>query len=421
MKYNKNKLSNGSSLITLSIPFSPSVTIASYVKAGFRSDPIGKPGLAHFAEHMLFAGSKKYPSHYLLASQVEKFGGWHYAHTWIDYQQHEICLPYQYAGIGTEILLDTLFYSLVDKSELIKEKEVIKKEILRYRYEMDRFLFYYVWFPLVFQGTKLADPCIGTEAQVEKYKGNDIKKFIKTNFVPENMVFLASGNISEADSSEMFEKKLRSVKTAKEDTPILNILPKTNRKILTLTYESDQIGIAIGIKTVPASNNDKYIFEIIENMFSRGFGGSISDKLRERGGLIYSIYSSQENLLDSGYLVFMTMTEKKNALTVIQIIIDEFTRINKGNFSQEEVDVAIQNLIGTLQIGLETSSEFAHWYGIQELMVPNQVLHQKEKIGIYNKIKREDIVSMAQKYFTKDNIYVGILGELKQKDIEALL
>ncbi|HEX7041753.1 MAG TPA: insulinase family protein, partial [Patescibacteria group bacterium] len=87
MKYFKNKLSNGSSLSTITIPNAPSITVTSYIKAGFRSDPDGMPGLAHCTEHMLFAGSEKFPSHYILASNVEKVGGWHYAYTWIDYQQ----------------------------------------------------------------------------------------------------------------------------------------------------------------------------------------------------------------------------------------------------------------------------------------------------------------------------------------------
>ncbi|HEX7041783.1 MAG TPA: pitrilysin family protein, partial [Patescibacteria group bacterium] len=334
---------------------------------------------------------------------------------------HEICIPYQYANIAVDILLDTLFNSLINKSEFIKEKEVIKKEILRYRYDMDRFLLYYVWFPLIFQGTKLVEPCIGSEEKIDEFKYTDIKKFLEANFVANNMTFIISGNISQQKSLDLFEKKIKSITPSIFSSIIPTIAPGKKDQILIFPYESDQIGIAIGIPTVPKANGKRHAFDIFENMLSRGFGGSISDKLREAGGLVYSLYSSQENLLDSGFLVFTTMTEKKNAKKVLQIILKEFNRMRIGAFTQEEIENAVKNLVGSLQIGLETSNAIAHWYGLQELLNPREILHPEDKIAKYKSLSKKELANIAHEYFAKKNIYIGILGDIKKQEVQNLI
>lgn len=421
MKYSRSKLSNGSNLVNIYLPYSPSVTISAYIKAGFRSDPTDKPGVSHFTEHMLFTGSKKFPSHYKLATEIEKVGGWHYAYTWIDYQQHEICLPFQKSTEGVEILLDTIYSSLIRKIEVEKEKEIIKKEIMRYNDDMERFLYYYVWFPLFFQGTKLARPCIGTEKQIDTYTNKDIGYHIKTNFVPSNIVFLVSGNASRQRTIELFEKYIPKNKTSKIVNSEQKVLLQKKHRILVTPYQSEQVAITVGIQTVSMSDPARHIFALIKNILSRDFGASIPTKLRDKGGLVYSLFSSQDSLLDSGYMVFMTLTSKQNVLSVIKVILNELDRIAKGDFSQSELEIAKNNLMGSLQIGLETNYALLHWYGSQELIIPRSIIHPQEQIKIYSKINKNDIVDLVKNYFTKDKIYIGVLGDAKQQEIETLL
>lgn len=421
MKYSKNKLSNGSNLVYIYLPYSQSVIVSAYIKAGFRSDPNDKPGIAHFTEHMLFTGSKKFPSHHALATEIEKFGGWHYAYTWFEHQQHEVCLPFQKAREGIEILLDTIFSSLIRKTEVEKEKGVIKKEIMRYKSDIERLIFYYVWFPLFFQGTKLSRPCIGTEAQIDTYTNKDIEGFIKSNFISSNIVFFIAGNISKSRAIDTFEKYIQKNKTSENVNVTSNISLQKNHRVFVLPYRSKQVAITIGIQTVSMSRPERHIFTLIENMLSRDFGASIPTKLRDYGGLVYNLSSSQENLLDSGYMVFMTLTDRKNVMTVLKVILNEFDRIGKGNFSNSEVEVAKSNLIGSLQIGLETNYALLHWYGYQELLRPNHIVHPQEITKIYHKISKNDIVGLAKNYFAKDKVYIGLLGDAKQQEIETLL
>ena len=67
-------LNNGSRLIVAELPGSPSVTFSVITKSGPFFDPVGKPGLSHFLEHLIFKGTKRYPDIDLITEILEKNG-----------------------------------------------------------------------------------------------------------------------------------------------------------------------------------------------------------------------------------------------------------------------------------------------------------------------------------------------------------
>lgn len=421
MKYFRTKLSNGSSLVLLQIPYSASVTIAAYIKAGFRLDPPAKPGLAHFVEHMLFAGTKKYPSHHDLAYAIERLGGWHNAFTWIDYQYHEVCVPRGKFKQGIDILLETLFSSLFQKGEVEKEKGLIKEEILRNKSNLEKAIWDYAWLPLFFQSTKLARPYSGTESDVENINRIDIVDFLKTNFLPENIVFLIGGNITLSEARDVLESYLKNPQVLRKITYDTNLTAQTDSHIYILRRDVDQTALAVGVKTVNRNHPDRHALAIIRNMLFRDFGASLPERLRNEGGLIYTWSSYQESFLETGYLLFKTLTNNKNVLRVMETILEEFARIASGKITNEEIEVAKSHSIGSLQVYVETGFDYVHWYGLQELLTPKTVLHLQDQVKIYQKVTKEDVINGTRKYFSRDNIYIAAIGKLKKRDVEKLL
>ncbi len=421
MKYQKTLLTNGSSLVLLQMPSSSSVTVSAYIKAGYRFDPIGKPGLAHFVEHMLFTGTKKYPSHRDLALAIEKYGGFHMAFTWIDYQNHYIRFPREQFHLGVEILLETLFQPLIKKEEIEKEKEVVKKEILRNLSDSEKAVWNYVWLPLFFQGTVLSRSYSGTERDVEKLTQNDVIQYIHSHFHQNNIVYFIAGDVQLKEAEKIMNAQLEKYLSEFKSIPLPVVKRKTIKRVSVRMYPSDYVSLIVAIPTVSIYSPDRHILEILRNILSRDFGASLPDKLRSHGGLIYTCSSYQDNLFDTGYLLFNTATARKNVTKVIQIILEEFQRIGRGEIDKEEIDNAKGNLIGRLLSNIETGSDYIDWYALQELYALNPVLHIQDQIGIYRSISKKDILACAKKYFLHDQIYIAAYGNLKQQEIEKLL
>jgi insulysin len=74
-KFKYGELKNGIKYAIISDQYAEKATMATAVKTGSYFDPENYDGLAHFLEHMLFLGSKKYPKEDYFDDKLKKYGG----------------------------------------------------------------------------------------------------------------------------------------------------------------------------------------------------------------------------------------------------------------------------------------------------------------------------------------------------------
>lgn len=425
MKYKAINLKNGIRLITITGLSTNAVTIAAYIRAGFHLDPIDKPGLSHFVEHMVFSGTKSFPSFREEAEAVERYGGWHTAYTWIEEQKHYAHISKGRFEEGLNVLLESIFMPLIKEEEIEKEKGVIKEEVLRNKADPANAIWNYVWFPLFFQDTPLARPYYGDIEDLDKISKADVDEFISNNFIPENMILLVAGDIEIDDIEEKIKKKVdkllvnREIKTAMNLTPLKPF--RKNKIVIHNDPSYYKTSIIIGVQTVDFSSKEKHVLNLIGDLIGGYFGTNLVRKLRDKGGLIYNWGVYQDNLIDTGYLAFNTSTAHENVLKVVKIILDEFQRLSQGKITKEEVNIAKGHLTGSLLANIEKGQDYIGWYGLQELLNTKKVLSIDEQIKIYKKIDIDTIKSTAAKYLTKENILIGLLGKSVTSEIEELL
>lgn len=421
-KYIQKKLKDGTKLILIGGLPTNSVTISAYLKAGFRFDPSNKPGLAHFTEHMLFNGTKSFPTPREVALAVEKYGGWHRAFTWIEYQSNTIHLPKDYLEVGLKLLSESLLCPLINESEVEREKGVVKEEVLTNRADPSKAVWDYAWFPVFFQGTRLARPYTGLERDITNFSKYDIDKFIIDYFQPKNTIIFIAGNFQDTEAIELAERYSKNYKDRKPEDKNKEINPNfRNRVYIHNDFSYYQTSIAIGFKTVPFDHKLKYVFEIIREMLAGYFSAPLIQKLRDEGGLIYTWNAFQDNLSDNGYLVFNFSLTHENVMPTIKTILKEIDRIFRGKFKKEEVETAKNHLIGKTLANIETGKDYIYWYGLQELLNSKNILGIKEKIGIYKSITMETVRETAKDFLSADKILIGILGRANKKEIESLL
>lgn len=73
--YRAIELRNGMKMLIISDPTTDKAAACLNVRIGFVTDPDYLPGLAHFCEHMLFLGTKKFPEENYFEKFVHEHGG----------------------------------------------------------------------------------------------------------------------------------------------------------------------------------------------------------------------------------------------------------------------------------------------------------------------------------------------------------
>ena len=190
--------------------------------SGSRFDKNGKEGTAHFLEHMITAGSSKFPSKDKLAAYIEQYGGIFGASTSDDTMNIRVSLgdPSDVSkafDVLHEILLDPFF----EEKILETERGSVLREIGETISNPQR-LIWEIYDKLFFQGTEIGRPTAGSEDSIPLISKEDVSDFYKNNLVSGRMALVVSGGVKLDSLVKEAEGKIL---LPKSERFILNKLP----------------------------------------------------------------------------------------------------------------------------------------------------------------------------------------------------
>ena len=95
-------LSNGMKVLLVEVPKAPVATVQVWYKVGSRNEVMGRAGLSHMLEHMMFKGTTRYPKG-SFSRLVRKNGGIDNAFTGQDFTAHFENLAADRVGLALEL------------------------------------------------------------------------------------------------------------------------------------------------------------------------------------------------------------------------------------------------------------------------------------------------------------------------------
>ncbi|MCC7535845.1 MAG: insulinase family protein, partial [Deltaproteobacteria bacterium] len=124
----RRTLGNGLRVVAVEQPHLHRVAIELLCRVGSRYETSQTNGLSHFLEHMLFRGTRRFPSHFALADAIERLGATLMATTYPDYTTFEVSVPPSALDDALAIFADVIASpSFLD---LEVEKGIVREEIL---------------------------------------------------------------------------------------------------------------------------------------------------------------------------------------------------------------------------------------------------------------------------------------------------
>ena len=155
-------LSNGISLIMVPLTSTEAVTTIVLMGVGSRYESNAQQGLAHFTEHMVFKGGRKFLTAQAVAQALDAVGGEFNAFTSEEFTGFYTKTDKQHLELGLDVLSDMVLHASFPAEELEKEKGVISEEINMYE-DMPMRIVHHVLAHLVFGDTPVGRPILGTK------------------------------------------------------------------------------------------------------------------------------------------------------------------------------------------------------------------------------------------------------------------
>jgi len=410
----KSTISNGITVVTERMPQVKSVSIGVWLKQGSRDEPEEQSGIHHFLEHLMFKGTTR-RSAKRIAREIDSMGGGLDAFTERESLGFFAKVLDEHLPRVVELLADIILHPLLRNDDIKKEKGVIQEEI-RMLQDSPEELIHDLFIRAFWKGHPLGRSILGTLETVAEFDRQVVTGCFEKGFKPDNMLITAAGNLHHNQALELIAAHftLQGGFNQTERTP-----PSGNSFVqLHNKKELEQVHLCLGTSSLPYNHKDRYSCYLLNLML----GGSISSRLfqniREKKGLVYSIFSYLSHHLDAGYLAIYAGTNKKSSRKVVELITDEIKRIKSQPIKERELRLFKDRLKGSLMLGLEnTTSRMANL--ARQTIYFGRCFTLDEILAEVERVRLEDIGRIAHSLFDQRQLSLIAVGDVEGLKIEG--
>jgi predicted Zn-dependent peptidase len=401
-------LPNGLTVITEKMDHIRSVSMGIWLKAGSRNEEPEVNGISHFVEHMVFKGTTRRTAEDI-AREVDSVGGHMDAFTGKEMVCFNIKVLDEHLPIAVDVLSDMVLHPTFDAGDIVRERGVILEEIKMDEDSPDS-LVHEIFTQNFFKDHPLGKPILGTKETVRRFEEASVRKYYHSKFVPENLVITAAGNLEHENLVALLSKEFGSLSRGSNglhDTP-----PKTHSRITLRNKKSlEQVQICVGVPSYRIDHERRFVAYVLNTLLGGGMSSRLFQNVREKQGLVYSIFSELNPYKDAGCLAVYAGTSRESAPKVVQSIVHEFRDVKQSHIPEEELKRAKDQLKGSLMLSLESSTARMSNLARQE-MYQNRFMGMDEIIDRIQQVTLEDVIRTANDMFQAEAIAVTVLGNL---------
>ncbi len=392
------------------LPWAPCVHIRIIINVGAFSDPLGKEGLAHFLEHMMFMGCPSIPD-----KKANRRFGREYtinslnANTWYHRTIYNCrCLPENLETV-LKGLKDMVFHSFFRLEDVKHEQNVITQEAWQY-YKNERFLAYkkeytHNLFP---EHEYSRNPnTLGWPETIANITQQDVKDFHSRYYGKKNMTIVVSGAFEEKDLS-LVEHFLSDIPDGSPIPEHKDTITKPLR--LRSIKTSEEIGdpqeqLELSIERVYLSLSDyEDTVQQKANMLLRHI---LLEQLRDEHALCYGVRVSRSVFRDFCRISISVDTsedKKELAETEIWKCIQE---IIDGK-QEEKYNTVHKLFLESLRSNERNSADIAS-DAAEDLVVQNHIVALNQTISDAEKITYDEIRESLKKTFDPEYCFTEII------------
>lgn len=329
-----SRLSNGLQIITDTIPHVETAVAGIWCRTGARYETPEVNGLAHFFEHMMFKGTK-HRTTTKIAEEMEDIGASMNAFTSYDVTAYHFHSLKDDVEKGFDIYADMILNAAFPQSELDTERNVVIQEIAMYEDTPDEHVFDLAQL-VAFPDQALGRPILGTRENVSGFTRQNLQDYQQALMNPSNMAVSMTGNVAHKKMVELAERYFSHLKSADKNTA----LPAHYMGGELITPKPvEQVQIVLKFEGLNRNAHDLYALKIFSTLFGGGMSSRLFQEVRDKRGLVYSVYSFISTYEDTGVFGIYAGTSAEQANEAVAVSLEELKKCI-GTISDAELQRA---------------------------------------------------------------------------------
>ena len=404
IKFEEYDLKNGLHVILHEDHSTPIVAVTVMYHVGSKNETVGRTGMAHFFEHLLFEGSENI-GRGQYSKFVENAGGGLNANTSQDRTFYYELLPSNQLELGLWLESERMLHAKVEKIGIETQREVVKEE-KRQRIDNQPYgnlfgaaldaafdVHPYSWAP------------IGSMEDLNAAQEQDFIDFYKTFYVPNNAVLSIAGDITIEQTKELIKKYFSTIPKGTKEIPRPTVKEPINKgEVRDTIMGKDQLPMIVQAYHIPAQGTTEfYAVDMLNQLLAQGASSRLNRSLVEEKQVALFSGAFTYNVEDPGLtLAYSLANMGVEPKQVEDAMNTEFERVKKEEITEEEFQ-KLRNQIesnfiqsnSTVAGIAESLANYHMYYGEANLI--------NTEIQRYLAVTKQDILKAAQKFYIPEN------------------
>lgn len=395
-------LPNGLKVLLVENHKAPVVSVQIWYRVGSRNEAIGKTGLAHVTEHMMFQGSKHYPTG-KYKELIEANGGDYNAFTTEDVTAYYATFSSDKLKLALELEADRLAGLLIPASKFGSEVEVVKEE-RRWRTENSPFgMMWEMLGSTAYQAHPYRWPVVGWMSDLDALVRQDAVDFYKSHYVPGNATLVVSGDFKAPEALALIKRTFGKIPKGPLPPKVVTVEPVQLGERRSEIVRPVETASALVAYHIPAYGHpDLYVLQVMANLLANGESSRLYQDLVYEKKIAQDVGAFMQKQIDpSLFLLYGTLLPGHGGKDLEQGLYAQLERLKTEPVSARELQKAKNQVEASFLFGQQKAEQVANTIGeaatLKDYRLANQVVDRVRAVSA------EDVMRVARQTFTKEN------------------
>lgn len=420
----EHKLKNGLQVIVMPDHKAPLAWFQIWYKVGSSDETLGKTGIAHALEHMMFKGTTKHPKGKIW-ELISGNGGSQNAFTSNDYTCYWQQLPKDKIELSFDIESDRMQNLTFSSAEFKKEQQVILEERRMRTDDSPRGLAYEQFMAAANLASNYQNPVIGWARDIKNIGIQDLKDWYSKWYMPNNAIIVVAGDVDTNNILQLAEKYFANIK-ASTITPTENLkpTPQLGSKILNVRAMATVPSLILGYRTpslkTAINKTDVYALTLLDQILTGGNSAIFTQDLVYQQSMAAEIssYYSPFSKYSSTYSFFATPTSTSTTAQITSYLQKQIIKLQHEKIAPATLKKAKAQAIAAEIYAKESIEEQALNIGAI-LAIGLSIADYDDFIDGIQNVSANQLRQVAKKYLVPDQATIVYLDSKTKADLKT--
>ena len=265
------------------------------------------------------------------------------------------------------------------------------------------------WYGLVFGDHPYAKPIAGMPESVRAISRADLARFVAQRFVRDGLFVAVAGDIAAEELGRRLDRVFGALPQSGSSAELPAVVP-AGGKLVVIRKPIPQSVVVFGQAGLKRDDPDYYVAYVMNHVLGGGgFTSRLTEEIREKRGLAYSVYSYLNPMGRTGLIMGGLGTANAGVATSLALVRSEWQRIARDGVSEDELSAAKQYINGSFPLRLDSTGSIASMLlAIQINKLGIDYIDRRS--SLIDAVTGEDVRRVAGNLLAAEKLIVVVVG-----------